>query len=202
VAETIERLLSWLGGASAAAVYLVLGAMAALENLVPPVPADVVVLFGGLLAGRGVANPWIVFVVVWGANVLSALFVYYAGLRYGAGFFAGRLGRLILHPGQLEKLAVFYRRFGIGVVFISRFLPMFRAVVPVFAGVARIGFWRTAPPVALASAVWYGALVYVGGWAGRNWDQLLALVRSVGLWAWVIALIAAAGVVWWWWKSR
>lgn len=200
--EAVDQLLNWLSGASSVAVYLVLGAAAALENIVPPVPADVVVLFGGLLAGRGIANPWVVFVAVWLCNVAGALFVYYAGVHYGPGFFAGRLGQLILHPGQIERLSAFYRRYGIGVVFVSRFLPMFRAVVPVFAGVSRIGFWRTALPLASASALWYGALVYVGGVAGRNWEVLIDTFQSVGAWFWGVALLATLAVLWWWWKSR
>lgn len=198
----LERLLDWLAGAPPVAVYVALGAAAAVENIIPPVPADVVVLFGGLLAGRGTANPWFVFLAVWLCNVVGALLVYYAGLRFGPAFFSGRIGRMILHPGQLQRLSEFYRRYGTGVVFVSRFLPMFRAVVPVFAGVSRIGFWRTAPPLAAASALWYGALVYVGAVAGRNFDRLMEMFRSFGLWAWAMALAAAAGVVWWWWKSR
>ena len=175
---------------------------AALENVVPPIPADVVVLFGGVLAGRGVAEPWAVFLVVWLGNVAGALLVYFAGLRYGPGFFAGRLGQLILNPGQVQRLSEFYGRYGLGVIFVSRFLPMFRAVVPVFAGVSRMGFWRTAPPLAAASALWYGLLVYLGTIAGRNWQRMLDLLGSVGGWFWAAALVAAVGVGRWWWRSR
>jgi membrane protein DedA with SNARE-associated domain len=198
----LDGLLDWLSAAPAAVIYLVLGLMATLENIVPPVPADVIVLFGGLLAGRGAANPWIVFLAVWVSNVAGALLVYFVGRRFGPGFFSGRFGRLILNPEQLERLGGFYRRFGFGVIFVSRFLPMFRAVVPVFAGVSRLGFWRTAPPLMAASAAWYGGLVYLGAAAGRNWDEVMAQLESVGVWFWVVAGIAAAGVVWWWWRSR
>ena len=198
----LEGLLDWLTTAPAAIIYLVLGVAATLENIVPPIPADVVVLFGGLLAGRGAANPWVVFVAVWISNVFGALLVYYAGVRFGPGFFSGRVGRMILHPDQLHRLGAFYRRFGFGVIFVSRFLPMFRAVVPVFAGVSRLGFWRTAPPLAAASALWYGALVYIGAAAGRNWEEVMAALSSIGVWFWGIAVVAAAGVFWWWWRSR
>lgn len=202
MSDAISRLLGWLAGASEWAIYLVLAAAAALENIVPPIPADMVVVFGGVLAGRGVAEPWVVFVFVWAGNVAGALLVYLAGHRYGPGFFSGRLGQRILNPGQVERLSLFYRRFGLGVIFVSRFLPMFRAVVPVFAGVSRLGFWRTAFPLAAASAVWYGALVYLGTIAGRNWRQMLDLLGSLGGWFWAVAAIAGSGVAWWWWRSR
>lgn len=200
--DVLWRILGWLSGASEWAVYVMLAIAAALENIVPPIPADAVVVFGGVLAGRGVADPWAVFVVVWLANVAGALLVYGAGVRYGPGFFAGRLGRLILNPGQVQRLSEFYGRFGLGVIFVSRFLPMFRAVVPVFAGVSRMGFWRVVPPLAAASGLWYGLLVYLGTIAGRNWRSMLERLGSLGGWFWALALVAAAGVAWWWWRSR
>lgn len=191
-----------LESAPEAVVYLVLGAAAALENVVPPIPADVVILFGGLLAGRGVARVEFVFLAVWACNVGGALGVYLVGRVYGPAFFQGRWGRLILRPGQVARLNAFYRRFGFGVIFVSRFLPMFRAVVPVFAGVAGIGFLRTAIPMAVASGLWYGLIVWIGATAGRNWEEIVGVLDSAGRWLWLVALVAAAGVARWWWRSR
>ena len=199
----------WLGGAldrlaaaPEALIYLVLGAAAGLENVVPPIPADVVVLFGGLLAGRGGASVGLVFLAVWVGNVGGALLVYGLGRRYGARFFEGRLGRLLLRPGQVEMLNAFYRRYGFAVILVSRFLPMFRAVVPVFAGVAQLGFWRTAAPLALASAAWYGAIVYVGGVAGRNFDEIVRSLESAGRWLWLAAGVVGLAAALWWWRTR
>lgn len=202
MSELLGILLGWIAGASKLVMYLILAGAAALENIVPPIPADAVIVFGGLLAGRGVADTWLVFLVVWISNVAGALAVYYAGRRYGPGFFAGRIGQYILNPGQVERLSVVYRKYGLVVIFVSRFLPMFRAVVPVFAGVSRIGFLRTAIPIAAASAIWYGVLIYLAAVAGRNWNQLMRALSSVGGWFWGAAIIVAAGVLWWWWRSR
>ena len=199
---SVERLLEWLSAAPPALVYLALALAAALENIIPPIPADVVVLFGGVVAGQGVANVWVVFLAVWIANVAGALLVYAFGLRYGESFFKGGWGRLLLQPHQLEQLDGFYRRYGVRVIFVSRFLPMFRAVVPVFAGVSRLGFWRTALPMAAASALWYGMIVYLGAAAGRNWREIMEGLSSAGRWLWIVAALVAAGVGWWWWRTR
>lgn len=200
--DLIDLLLDQLAGSNQALVYLLLGVFAALENLVPPVPADVVVLFGGFLAGQGVVDAFAVFLVVWSANVCGALAVYLLGRRYGASFFSGRWGRLLLKPRQLRSLSDFYGRYGLRVIFLSRFLPMFRAVVPVFAGISKVGFWRTALPLALASAIWYGAIVYVGAVAGRNWESIIASLEGASRWLWGASLILLAIVFVWWWRSR
>lgn len=200
--DSVDELLRRIAELPALLVYVVVGAFAAVENVFPPVPADVVALFGGFLAGNGAANPWIVFAVVWLANVAGALLVYWIGRRYGERFFASRFGRLILQPQQLRRLDAFYRRRGTIVIFVSRFLPMFRAVVPAFAGMSGIGPARVAAPILAASGLWYGLVVYVGATAGENWNAIRAGLEATGRWIYLIALVLAAGVAWLWWRSR
>jgi membrane protein DedA with SNARE-associated domain len=198
----IDAVLAWMEGLPPLLVYAVIGGFAALENLVPPVPADVVALAGGFLAGRGVTDPWISFLVVWSANVGTAMLTYAMGRRYGPAFFAGPLGRLILHPGQLSRLAAFYARHGAKVILISRFLPGFRAVVPVFAGASGLGVLRTALPIALASGLWYGFVVYLGATAGENWEEIRGAVERSGRVLAVAAVPLFLLVAYWWRRTR
>lgn len=198
----IDSILEWLGSLPPLLVYLVVGVIAAVENVFPPVPADVVALFGGFLSGQGDENPWVMFLVVWLGNLSTALLMYWVGRRKGTEFFRGRIGRMILQPKQMEKLSRFYQRHGTIVIFVSRFLPMFRAVVPIFAGTSKVGFWRAAIPMALASAAWYGLIVYLGATAGENWEQIRSAVESSGKWLALAAAVVAVAVGWWWWRSR
>lgn len=200
--NVIDGLIQWMQGLPAALVYVVIGFMAMLENIVPPVPADVVALFGGFLAGQGVVNPWAAFLVVWLCNVAGALLVYWVGRKYGTRFFGGRIGRMLLHPRQMEKLSGFYARRGTIVIFLSRFLPAFRAVVPIFAGTSGVPFFRAAIPIAVASAAWYGLIVYLGATAGENWEQIRAAVEASSRWLAIVAAVLAVLVGVWWWRSR
>ena len=200
--DAVDALLRRMTELPELLVYVVVGLFAAVENVFPPVPADVVALFGGFLAGNGAANAWVVFGVVWLANVAGALLVYWIGRRYGERFFGTRVGHLILQPQQLQKLDAFYRRRGTVVIFVSRFLPMFRAVVPAFAGMSGIGPVKAAVPILVASGLWYGIVVYVGATAGENWETIRAGLESLGRWIYLVALVLAAGVVWVWWRSR
>ena len=65
-------------------------------------------------------------------------------------------GRRLLAPRSLAIIEREYLRFGIVGIFISRFLPGIRAVVPPFAGLVGLGAIRTLAPMGLASAIWYG----------------------------------------------
>lgn len=183
-------------------IYLVLGLGAALENIVPPVPADTFVLFGGFLAARGNVQVWTVFFVTWGANVSLALAVYRMGYRFGRPFFAGGVGRRLLQPTQLDRMDHFYRRWGIWAIFFTRFIPGLRAIVPVFAGVSRQRFLPVALPIAVASGIWYGALVWFGFQAGRNLDLILRRLDEVNMVLLVIAVVLIAAIGLWWHRSR
>ena len=198
----MDGLLVWLRDVSPVVMYTVLGAGAAIENVVPLIPADTFVLLGGFWAARGSASTGVVFLVTWASNVLSALTVYAAAYLYGESFFRTRLGRYLLDPKQEKMVRRFYRRWGAAAIFYTRFLPGLRAVTPVFAGLIRQRPISVAFPLLLASGVWYGALVWVGAFAGRNVDQLLRMQTRLNS-----TLAGVAGVIivllaWWWWRSR
>lgn len=200
--EWATSALEWLLTIPGWLVYLIVGAAAAIENIFPPIPADVAVVIGGVIAGAGDTSAWILLAAVLVGNVGSALFVYWLGMRYGRRFFGGRLGQFLLAPRQLRGLERAYERFGFPIIFFSRFLPVFRPVVPAFAGISHLGLWKTAIPVAMASAIWYGALVYLGTTAGSNWEALLASLEDLSVWLWVAAAVVFIPIFWIWRKTR
>lgn len=200
--EALQDVLGLLGSLRPGLVYAILGAGAALENVVPPVPADTFVLLGGFLAGTGRADAWKVFAVTWTANVGSALVVYAAGRRYGRGFFAEGWGRHVLDERQLRRMRRFYDRWGLPAIFLTRFLPGLRAVVPAFAGVSRQPFLPVAVPVAVASAVWYGLLVWLGATAGRNLDVIWGWLQGTNRALLGVALVLSGFIGIWWYRTR
>src|SRR3989442_8500779 len=90
-----------------------------------------------------------------GAKEDSDAAVYGLARSYGRDFFRGPAGRRLLPEPVLLHLEVQYRRHGAYGIFLSRLLPVWRAVVPPFAGVAGLSPPRTLVPLAPASALWY-----------------------------------------------
>lgn len=194
--------LAWLDAFPGPTLYVLLGLGAAVENVLPAVPADTFVALGGLLSALGTVDARWIFLVTWLCNVASALAVYWLGYVHGRAVFGSAVGRYILKPHQLEKMAGFYARWGLPAIFFTRFLPGLRCVVPVFAGITHQRLLRVAVPVAAASAIWYGALVWLGRWAGQNLDLLERLLGRLQGTLGVVALVVAVLVGLWWWRSR
>ena len=186
----MDQLYAWLTSLPPVALYLALAVTAAAENIFPPLPADTVVAFGSFLAARGAATPAGTFLATWIGNVAGAMLVYATARRFGAEWLEARLDRF---GGQrrehtLERL---YRRYGILALFVSRFLPGVRAVVPPFAGALRVPPVRAAAAIALASGVWYGVVTIVAYRVGADWEALRERVGSLSRGA----AIGAAGLV-------
>jgi len=89
----------------------------------------------------------------------------------------------------LAHIEAQYRRHGAYGIFLSRLLPVWRAVVPPFAGVAGLSAPRALVPLALASGLWYGTLTYGVATLGTNLDAVLGWLARVN------AVLAGAGVV-------
>ncbi len=194
--------MDWLVGLPGAAMYAVLGLVAAIENVFPPFPADMVVAFGGFLAARADRSLLLTFLVVWIGNVGGAMLMYALGRRYGAGPLIARMGGGDAARAQ-ERLQTLYGRYGTLAIFVSRFLPGVRGFVPPLTGAARVPAPRTILVMALASAVWYGGICYLAYRIGNNWEALREAVTDSGRWIGIVAIcVAAVGAALWYLHRR
>ncbi len=176
----MSGILDWLSSLPAPALYLVLVITAALENFFPPLPADTIVAFGTFLAARGEATAVGAFLATWTGNVAGAMAVYALGRRYGAAavqrkvFAYGQVGQRA--ESRLEKL---YVRYGMLALFLSRFLPGVRALVPPFAGAMKMPVLPVLAAIAVASGIWYGTVTVAAYHVGSDWDLLRARLMEV-----------------------
>jgi membrane protein DedA with SNARE-associated domain/uncharacterized tellurite resistance protein B-like protein len=178
-------------------VYAVLGLLAAVENVIPPVPSDAAVALGAFLSIRGLTTPLGVFLVTWAANLAGAAAVYLVARRYGRRLFATSTGRRLLAPRSLAIIEREYLRFGVVGIFISRFLPGIRAVVPPFAGLVGLSAIRTLVPMGVASAIWYGGITILGTVIGSEWERINRIILGVNRTLAIVAvLLIATGVIW------
>jgi len=187
----VEALLDRLASMPVPALYAALAVVAALENVFPPVPADTVVAFGSFLAARGQGTALGVVLTTWAGNVAGAMLIYAVGRRYGAE----RLERRLLGERAAEaelRLRALYGKYGLMALFLSRFLPGVRAIVPPLAGALRIPAVRAGVAMGAASAVWYGAISYLAFRIGADWERLSSTVGRYGRTSGITALILVA----------
>ncbi len=191
----MNTLLDWLASLPTWALYLSLGATAAAENIFPPLPADTVVGVGSFLAARGSGSLIAAAASIWAGNLLGAIGMYFVGRRYGSAAVLKRLGG----EASEARVATMYASYGVLALFVSRFLPGVRAVVPPIAGALRIPLRQVLPAMAVASALWYGAIAWIGFRFGENLERLQAVIasttRTSGAVA-VVVVVVTGAVIW------
>jgi membrane protein DedA with SNARE-associated domain len=149
-----------------------------------------VVAFGAFLAARGHATLVGAFLATWLGNVSGALLVYGLGRRFGTSYAQRWLARFGSEKNE-QRLERMYAQRGIAALFLSRFIPGVRALVPPFAGAVRVPVLRAALAIAVASGIWYGIVTWIAYNVGSDWDALQARLRSAG----ITAALVAGGIV-------
>lgn len=195
-----DAILDSLAALPVLPTYLVLMALSALENVFPPVPADVAVALGAFLARKGRLHAPLLGVLCWTANTASSAAVYFLARAYGPGFFETGWMRKLLPPEAMGVLREAYERHGVAGIFWSRFLPGLRAAVMPFAGIVGLAPARALVPAALASAIWYACLILAGLTLGRSWEAVRAIVAQANQVLAVVAVLATALVALYVWR--
>lgn len=210
----MDTLLGWLSGIPLEALYGLIFAAAFVEGLVPVVPGDLTAALLAFLAAKSGGGLVVTIATVTSGSVTGAMVKFVLGRRYGAAWLAARLNRLgrgrrgasdVAIESLEHRVEAAYRRFGWAAIFVSRLVPGVRAVVPIAAGALRLPVVEVLGIFSLASALWYGLIVWIAFRIGSDWAALRlrmeVLLRDIGLGASVLALVLAV-LVWRWWRAR
>jgi membrane protein DedA with SNARE-associated domain len=198
----VDGVLTWLGSLPPAALYVTLALVAATENFVPPIPADVIVAFGSFLAAREHRSPIPTIIAVVLGNVGGALGMFALGRRFGADWIRRRLH--VMGEGAEQRVRHWYNRFGLPALFLSRFLPAVRAVVPPLAGAIRVPVPGAIAAIAVASTIWYATLAILAYRVGSEWSRIAAVIQRFQTMAAIVAggIVVLVVVAWWLLRRR
>lgn len=198
----IQSITEWLGNLPLGSLYFAILALSAFENFFPPFPSDAVIAFGSFLASRASGSPVTVFLLGWIGNLGGAGVTYFLGRRFGAKVFLRRIEKYA-GPDAEDRIKKLHKKYGFPGLFVSRFLPGVRAIVPPFAGAMRLPAFKVMLSVASASAVWFAVITFLAFRAGDNWDLLQKYLVRSGKVAGAIAVgIVALVVGIWLWKRQ
>jgi membrane protein DedA with SNARE-associated domain len=109
------------------------------ENVVPPIPSELIMPLAGFTAARGDLSIAVVALAGTAGSVLGALFWYFVGRRLGLDRLkrlAARYGRwLTLSPADVDRADKWFGRHGRRAVFFGRLVPTVRTLISVPAGI-------------------------------------------------------------------
>ena len=174
----------------------------ALENLIPPIPSEVILTFGGFLTlGTGLGVPGVTAAATLG-SLAGAAVLYGAGLLLSKErlkkIAVGRTGRLLgLQAEDVERADAWFRRTGTKAVFFCRCVPVVRSLISIPAGMSRMGLPQFFLYTAAGSLIWNLLLVSLGAFMGEAWGRIAYLAGEYAhVMLIVLGISAASGVLW------
>lgn len=178
--------------------YWGIALLMALENIFPPIPSELIMGVGGLAVARGTMQfvPLLIAGTIGSALGNYVLFLIADRLGYERlQPVVDRWGRwLTMEWEDVETGTRFFRKHGGAVVFVLRFMPMFRSVVSIPAGLAHMRHWQFLAYTAAGAAIWNALLITVGRWAGRAFGEAEQWL------GWATMAVAAATLVYYVWR--
>ena len=175
----------WILNLIAAGGYWGIALLMALENVVPPIPSEVIMGLGGMGVARGDFDLVTLLVAGTAGSVAGNYAWYEVGRRIGHERlkpFVQRWGRwLTLSWHDVERVVDFFHRHGGPVVFVARFMPFFRTMISLPAGMTRMSPWRFLLYTAGGSLVWNGVLVWAGYTLGTHFGDLAHYTGPVAI---------------------
>jgi membrane protein DedA with SNARE-associated domain len=195
----VEELLLDVGDAFGSWAYLLVGALAFLETgafIGLVAPGETAVIAGGVFAGQGNLDLFVLLGLVWAACVGGDSVSFWLGRRLGRGFLLKHGPKVKITEERLRHVEGFFDRRGGVTILIGRFIGIVRALAPFVAGASRMPFARFLPYDVAGSGLWSTTFVLLGYFSWRNIDRAaeiasrgtLALGTTVTV---VIALLLA-----------
>ena len=190
-----ETFLAWY----AAYGYPVLFLAVLLESAGVPMPGETSVLVAAFLAspagGARFHLGWVIALTC-AAAILGDNLGYWVGRRFGRPWLQRGRSVLFLTPERFRKAEDYFRRYGAGTVFVSRFVAGLRVVAGPAAGAAGMHWPRFLLANAAGGLAWAVTVGLLGYFLGRSWELLHHWLRW-GSWI-AVAALAVIGLVYVW----
>lgn len=191
----IEEIVVSLSQIDLLYVYAAVFFIAFIENIFPPFPSDVIVVFVGSLIAIGKGSVLITVALATLGSTVGFMTMYSIGYRFDHSLIEGGKIRWISRD-VVEKVNAWFGKYGYAVIIVNRFLAGTRAIVSFCAGMASMKFVPTTMLSALSALVWNSILVFFGIAVGENWrvigEYLTTYSTVVSI---VIAVLILAGVI-------
>lgn len=190
----LEQILDYLSSMSPFWIYITLFLFSFIENVFPPSPSDLVVIFGAALISGSAGDlsfAGVLMITSIGSS-LGFMLMYYVGKLFGEKLIRHKNFKFIT-PEAIDKTDKWFSKYGFKLILANRFLPGTRSVVSFFSGFSELQPLKTFIFASISAFAWNVIIVYMGSALGNNIDAIdryLSIYGNIGL---ALTVIVIAG---------
>ncbi|MBN1396183.1 MAG: DedA family protein [Pirellulales bacterium] len=180
--------------------YLAITVVLILTGSGLPVPEEVPIIVAGVLSANNTLDPRLAFACCLFGAIVGDTIMYWIGFHFGRSVLREhpRWARWVT-PQREAKIESMFRRHGLKVFFVARFLVGLRSPVYLTAGIMRVPFRRFfLIDLFCATAVvgTFFGLTYIFG------EHIAELFKRAEVWLTGAVLVAVACAAFYWWRRR
>lgn len=169
--ETIINILNNFG-------YLGVFSLIMVENLFPPIPSELILLFGGFMTTYTKLTIFGMIIFSTLASLFGAIILYYIGKIFNKErlkkIISGKVGKVLrLKESDIDSSNKWFDTKGQKTVFFCRFIPLIRSLISIPAGMNEMPMLRFISYTLLGSLIWNSILIIIGSIVGENWISIL-----------------------------
>lgn len=162
-----------------------------------PIPEEVPIILAGILSGQQALNPWLAFATCLFGALVGDCVMYVIGYRFGQPVLREHpwFARFVT-PEREIQIEEQFRKHGLKVFFVARFLVGIRSPVYLTAGILRVSFRRFLMIDLFCATMVVGTffwLTYLFGETIANWVKR----AEVGFTILVVLAVAIVGIYLW-----
>ena len=147
-----------------------------LENIIPPIPSEIIMPLGGFFVYQGNLNFYILVIFGLIGTVLGALPWYYLGKflneRKLSNFIESKGKFLGITSKDLKRSKLWFDKYGVSLVFWGRLIPGIRTLISVPAGIELMPLKKFLVWTSLGSLIWVILLTLSGYLFGENYKMI------------------------------
>lgn len=153
-----------------------------LENIFPPIPSELILLFGGFMTTYTKLNIIGMIISSTLGSLIGALLLYKIGTIFSKEklkiLISGKLGRVLkLKNSNIDNANKWFTNEGKKTVFFGRFIPLIRSIISIPAGINKMNISKFITYTLLGSVIWNLVLIILGHIVGRNWKAILKIFK-------------------------
>lgn len=151
-----------------------------LENIFPPSPSDVLLLFmGTLIADSSHLSFLNLSIASTAGSTIGFVTMYYLGYKFENKIVESNKLKFISKE-SLSKPTLWFNKYGYFIIVANRFLSGTRAIISFFAGVSKLDIKKTTILSAISAYVWNSILIYLGIMFANNLDVVKEYINLYG----------------------
>ena len=167
-----------------------------LENIIPPIPSEIIMPLGGFFVYQGNLNFYILVIFGLIGTVLGALPWYYLGRFLNEkklASFIDSKGKFIgISSRDLNKSKLWFDKYGVSLVFWGRLIPGIRTLISVPAGIELMPLKKFLVWTSLGSLIWVVLLTLLGYVLGENYKIIESYIDNFKVFIKPIFIIISA----------